>query len=293
MPPKLLDAVAAPFDELAPDRAEVFAARAQDATVHLERCLLCEHRCGANRLAGERGPCKAGVEARLFRHRVEYGEELELIPSHIFYLSGCDLRCAFCIAEENAFDPGRGVPLTNELFAGAVRQGKWQGARNVQWLGGEATIHLPKILEVMAACPEPIRVVWKSNFHGTPESFDLLRGVADVYVADFKFGNDDCARQLAAVENYVAIVTRNLRIAAEQADLIVRHLVMPGHVECCLRPVVAWVRDTMPDVKFSLRNGYMPAWRARQMGELARHLSGAEYLRAVRIAEQAALNLIE
>ena len=97
---------------------------------HYHQCLLCEHRCGADRLAGQRGPCKADAVARVFRHRIEYGEELELIPSHLFYLSGCDLRCVFCIAGVNAFDPRRGKPLEHESFAAAVKWGQVQGAKH-------------------------------------------------------------------------------------------------------------------------------------------------------------------
>lgn len=275
------------------NRSSLLYARTKLARTQLDCCHLCEHRCGVNRSAGELGVCKAGPVARLFRHRVECSEELELIPSHIFYLSGCDLRCAFCIAEENAFDPGRGVPLTSELFNQAVRWGKQQGARNVQWLGGEATIHLPQILEVLAACPDPIRVVWKSNFHSTREAMELLQGVADVYVGDFKFGNDHCARRLARVENYHAIVTRNLRIAAGQGDLIVRHLVMPGHLECCVKPVVHWLQRHMPEVKLSLRNGYVPAWQARHFPEIARHLKDSEFSQALDWARRARLNLVD
>ena len=62
--------------------------RVLKAQMHYRNCALCEHRCGVDRRAGERGPCKAGDIARVFRHRVEYGEELDLIPSHLFYLSG-------------------------------------------------------------------------------------------------------------------------------------------------------------------------------------------------------------
>ena len=98
------------------NRAGLLQTRAELARRQLECCQLCEHRCEVNRAAGEFGVCRAGPVARVFRHRVEYGEELELVPSHIFYLSGCDLRCVFCIAEANAFDPERGVPLTSEFF---------------------------------------------------------------------------------------------------------------------------------------------------------------------------------
>jgi putative pyruvate formate lyase activating enzyme len=209
---------------------------------------------------------------RYFRHRIEYGEEPELVPSHLFYLSGCDLRCVFCIAEAFAFDPGRGQILTADVFREAVAWGQDRGARNIQWVGGEPTIHLPAILELMAQCPDRPPVVWKSDFYGTPEAFALLKGTIATYVADFKFGNETCAQRLAGVPNYVGIVGRNLRIAASQGDLIVRHLLMPGHYDCCFRPVVAWLKAWLPAAKLSIRDGYLPKWLARHDPDLCRPL---------------------
>jgi putative pyruvate formate lyase activating enzyme len=264
----------------------------QRAGSHYRHCLLCEHRCGTNRLGGERGKCKADATARIFRHRIEYGEEIELIPSHLFYLSGCDLRCQFCIAEANAFDPRRGEPLEPASFAAAVHWGRTHGARNIQWVGGEPTIHIPAILEVMARCQDLPPVVWKSDFHGTPQSFALLAGAVSVYVADFKFGNDACARRLAGIDNYLAIVTRNLRIAAAQADLIVRHLLLPGHFDCCYRPIVAWMRRELPYTKFSIRDGYLPKWKARQTPEMAQPLAPDVGGSARELACAAQLNLV-
>jgi uncharacterized Fe-S radical SAM superfamily protein PflX len=90
--------------------------RLAQAQRHYECCFLCEHRCGVDRHAAHRGPCKARATPRVFRQRVEYGDEAELVPSHLFYLSGCDLRCVFCINELNAFDPRRGQALTEEFL---------------------------------------------------------------------------------------------------------------------------------------------------------------------------------
>ena len=264
----------------------------EKARLHYSRCLLCEHRCEADRLAGQRGPCKANATARVFRHRIEYSEELELIPSHLFYLSGCDLRCVFCIAEANAFDPRRGEPLTSEFLTTAVNWGRGRGARNIQWVGGEPTIHIPAILDAMAGCGELPPVIWKSDFHGTPEAFALLDGAVSVYVADFKFGNDACARRLAAIDNYMQIVTRNLRIAADQADLIVRHLLLPGHFDCCYRPIVAWMRHNLPRAKFSIRDGYLPKWQAQHTPELSEPLDARVGCQARDLACDAALNLV-
>jgi putative pyruvate formate lyase activating enzyme len=229
----------------------------------------------------------------VYKHRVEYGEEWELVPSHLFYLSGCDLRCAFCVAEVNAFDPRRGRPLTADFLAGAVERGRAEGARTLQWVGGEPTIHLPAILDAMAGCAGLPRVVWKSDFHGTPEAFALLDGVVDVYLADFKFGDDACARRIAGVPDYLRIVTRNLITAADQADLIVRHLLLPGHYDCCFRPIVAWLRAKLPQAKFSIRDSYLPSWQADRHVELGRPVDAGAGDRARELARRAGLRVIE
>jgi putative pyruvate formate lyase activating enzyme len=266
--------------------------RAAGAELHLTRCGLCEHRCAVDRSGGQRGPCKASSLARVFRHRVEYGEELELIPSHLFYLSGCDLRCKFCIAESNAFNPRIGAPLTGDFLAAALQQGRRHQPRNLQWVGGEPTIHLPAILSAMSELDEPPPVVWKSDFYGTPEAFELLDGIVDTYVADFKFGNDHCARRIASVERYCETVTRNLLLAARQTNLIVRHLLLPGHFDCCFRDIVRWIAEHLPAVKFSLRDGYLPRWQARHDPQLSRPIEPAAARAAADLATGAGLNVI-
>ena len=269
------------------------AERLAVARRHDEHCLLCEHRCGVNRSGGERGVCEADACARVFRHRVECGEELELVPSHVFYLSGCDLRCVFCIGESNAFDPQQGQPLTSAFLSETVAWGVGQGARNVQWAGGEPTIHLPAILGAMAECRSMPTIVWKSDFHATAEAFELLDGVVDVYVADFKFGNDACAKEIGGVDDYLRIVTRNMLIAADQADLIVRHLLLPGHFDCCYRPVVDWMRRRLPATRFSVRDGYVPRWRAKHVDRLSEHLECDAGRRARSLAAHSGLRLIQ
>lgn len=202
------------------------------------------------------------------------------MPSHLFYLSGCDLRCAFCIAEEKAFNPRLGTPLTSEFLARAVAWGRVRGARNLQWVGGEPTIHLPAILRAMQGCADLPSIVWKSDFYGTPEVFALLEEFVDIAVADFKFGNDRCAERIAGVPRYVEVVTRNLRAVA-RSELIVRHLLLPGHFDCCFRPVARWMADHLPDAAFSIRDGYQPHWQANRHADLATAI-GAEEGRVAR-----------
>src|SRR5208283_3397885 len=85
--------------------------RAAAARAALSDCRLCAHDCGVNRLAGETGLCRAGPDARIFSAQVEVADELELIPTFAIALSGCDLRCDFCITGAASWNPRAGEPL--------------------------------------------------------------------------------------------------------------------------------------------------------------------------------------
>ena len=100
----------------------------------------------------------------------------------------------------------------------------------------------------------------------------------DIFLADYKFGNAECARRLAAVEDYAPVVEANLRWAKAHTRLIVRHLLMPGHLECCFLPVVEWLAREMPDVPLSLMTGFLPLFKAHKHPELMRTLRSDEVL---------------
>jgi putative pyruvate formate lyase activating enzyme len=110
-----------------------------------------------------------------------------------------------------------------------------------------------------------------------PEVIDLLDGVVELYLADFKFGRDSCARSIAGIDRYVETVQRNLVHASRHTPVIVRHLLMPGHFDCCFRPVVDWLAASLPAVRFSLMTSYVPAWRTvGEVGPLGACLSEDE-----------------
>ena len=328
--------VAAALCHRSPKSRSVLAReRARIARAALADCHLCEHHCGVNRLAGEPGLCHAGAEARIFMAQAEVSDELELIPTFAIALSGCDLRCDFCITGGPSWNPRAGEPLSvaaaprrregggdalvaarggGAAFTGLRRgvattlqprrlsglerlirqaeQALADGARTIMILGGEPTIHLPAALEIVAALPDDAKLVWKTNAHGSAQARELLDGIFDVWLADFKFGNDACAQRLAKVPDYVRVVRENLLWANEHSELMVRHLLMPGHVECCWQPVAEWLAAELPGVKVNLRSGFWPAWHARRHKELSSPISRDETERADEIAWKYKLNLV-
>jgi putative pyruvate formate lyase activating enzyme len=266
--------------------------RAETAREALVDCHLCAHHCGVNRLAGETGICHAGSAARIFSAQVEVSDELELIPTFAIALSGCDLRCDFCITGAPSWNPRLGESLDVKSLAARAKAALIDGARTIMILGGEPTVHLPFALELVAALPDDAKLIWKTNAHGSAQARELLDGLFDVWLADYKFGNDACAQRLAKVCDYTRVVRENLLWADDHSELIVRHLLMPGHVECCWRPVAAWLAENLPGVKVNLRSGFWPAWHAGRHGELRTIVLKAEAGRAVDIAARCGLNLI-
>jgi len=243
-------------------------------------CQLCERRCGAHRAEGRAGACGV-VEPRISSAFLHHGEERELVPSHTIFFSGCNLECQFCQNADISREPGSGKVMTPEACADLIAREELS-SRNVNWVGGDPIPNIPFILRVLAVVEtrKPRPQVFNSNMFMTGRALALLDGVVDVYLADFKYGNDVCAFRLSKVEGYFGVVSRNHKRAARQAELLVRHLVMPGHVECCSIPLMDWLREEVGPLRLNVMDQYRPVYRAREHSDIARRPTTAEYLRA-------------
>jgi putative pyruvate formate lyase activating enzyme len=244
---------------------------------------MCEHRCGADRTNDAAGRCHAGAIPRTFAALTEYAEEEFLNPAFAVSLSGCNFRCAFCITGRDSQDASRGATSAIAAHAEQARRAVAQGARSVMILGGEPTIFLPWLEEFSRAMrPLPVPLVLKTNLWLTPETLDRCVRAFDVIVADFKFGRDACASKLGAATPYTRVLKRNLKFCAGRIRTIVRHLVMPGHVSCCARPVARWVRR-QAGFELSVRDHFVPAWHAERVG-LGRTTTEEESARVEQVA---------
>jgi len=265
----------------------------------LRHCNFCRWECGVDRsgAGGKLGTCKLAQESRVssyFHHR---GEELIYrgrMGSGTIFFTSCNMRCAFCQNGDISTDRDNGEvasPRTLATMAWLLRR---EGCHNVNWVGGEVTIHLHTILEAIslleeleptgedlrAALPSkadwpfwagPSAVtgsyggafnapmLWNSNFFMSEPAMRLLRPLIDVWLPDLKFGPGRCAVTLSRTPWYWETVTGNLKlIHGWGEDLTIRHLIMPEHVECCTRPVLEWVAATMPEVPVNLMDQYHP-----------------------------------
>ncbi|HWL94563.1 MAG TPA: radical SAM protein [Phycisphaerae bacterium] len=242
--------------------ANPFSAKEERSRQLLVNCGMCEWRCGADRTRGESAPCHLGTETFVFNQYLSLTEEPEVRPALRVYLGGCNFRCRFCDTAPECFKPTLGRRVEPALFAAELGAAIAGGAKNISILGGEPTLHVHTLLQLAAASPSPLPMVINTNLYMTPEVIDLLDGVVSLYLGDFKFGNDECAKSLAGVARYVEVIHRNLQLIAGRTPLIVRHLLMPGHLDCCFRPVADWVSEYLPGNRFQLYTGFVPCFRA-------------------------------
>jgi putative pyruvate formate lyase activating enzyme len=234
------------------------AERAKTARKALVNCNLCPRQCGVDRTNGQKGYCGLDDVARCFREVVYCGEEREIIPSHQIHFAGCNLRCEYCLVTEWNEEPFAADELNLEEMAEKIAFRQKEGAKTLNLLGGEPAVNLHGILELLSRIDPRIRVVWNSNMYYNDIVDEFMTGLVDVYLADLKCGNSTCSEALLGAKDYFTVAKRNILKSCKHADVIVRHLLIPGHSECCLRPILKWLVEEIPQVKLSLRYNYIP-----------------------------------
>lgn len=257
-------------------------------------CAFCERDCGADRLHGERGFCGAGRNFSVFSAFPHMGEEPELVPSGTVFSGGCSIRCIHCQNWDISQWKSAGNSMTPETMALQVKELADAGCHNLNMVGGDPTPYLWHWLETFRKVKEPIATVWNSNSYHSFEAAKLLAGFIDLYLLDFKYGNNECAKEISEAPGYWEAATRNHLWAKKHGELIIRVLVLPGHNECCTRPILQWIHDELgPMTRVNLMFQYRPEWRAREREELSRRLTPQEIEEARMIAREVGLqNLV-
>lgn len=251
----------------------------------LEKCEFCERRCKADRKSGKRGICGV-LEPKIASEFLHFGEEPTLVPSHTIFFAGCTFKCIFCQNWDISQYPKNGVNVSPEEMV-AIIKARHTVSLNVNWVGGEPTPNLPFILDVLSKLEINIPQIWNSNMYMSQETVRLLDGIVDLYLADFKYGNNACAEKLSGVKNYLEVVLRNHKIANLQCDLLIRHLVMPGHVECCSIPMLDLIDKELEkkNLMLNIMDQYRPEYKAHEVLGMNRRITNREYLTVLKHAK--------
>lgn len=260
-------------------------------------CTLCPRNCRAERTDAKAGGfCRepaVPVAARAMLHQWEEPCLVGEKGAGTVFFTGCNLRCCFC-QNHPISQQGLGRPITAARLRDIFRELIDQGAACIDLV--TPTHFTPVILEALGDEAWPVPVVWNSGGYEKPETLRLLEGKVQVYLPDLKYALPGPAKKYSAAEDYFDWAAPSILEMFRQTGpyqmengrltwgVLIRHLLLPGELENT-RAVIDWVADTFRpgDVLFSLMSQYTPQPGAE--GNLARHVTKAEYRAAVEYME--------
>ncbi len=302
----------------------------------MARCTFCRWNCRVDRtIDAKHGTCQLNDLSRVASYFDHHGEELVFrgyAGSGTVFFTSCNMRCQFCQNGDISHDKNNGILVTPREVAAMAWQLRRAGCHNINWVGGEPTVHLQTIVEAIRQMGSPpsrrdlasvqrvnqgtmalllpseepgvyegefnVPMLWNSNFFMSPETMRILRPLVDVWLSDFKFGNNQCAVFLSRTPWYFETVATNHKLVYDWGeDLVIRHLIMPGHVECCSKPVLNWIAANVPKALVNVMDQYRPEYACDPLSHayddryrtMARHPNANEVLEAYAYARELGL----
>ncbi len=257
-------------------------------------CRLCARRCMVDRRV-RIGACRLDDGVYVHSAFLHLGEEAPLVPSGTIFYGGCNFTCVYCQNYDiSQVYPRGGRRVSAEELAVIQDRLASRGARNINHVGGDPGPSLHVILESLRHVRRSIPQLWNSNMYLSGEALELILDIIDIWLPDFKYGNNKCAFRLSAVRDYWPVVPENIVRASRTAPMIIRHLVLPNHIECCTRRVLEYIADRIGDrVLVNIMGQYTPmhlvARTPHRWPDIARPPRREEIMEARRIASSLGL----
>jgi len=91
----------------------------------------------------------------------------------------------------------------------------------------------------------------------------IIVDIFDIWLPDMKYGNNKCAEKYSKVQNYWPTLKRNMKMIESlgSGEYIIRHLVMPNHLECCSFPILQWIKENLKTSLVNIMGQYRPMYK--------------------------------
>lgn len=255
-------------------------------------CNACPRRCGVPRPHGLCGADDQIHVAHYMKHMWEEPFISGTNGSGAVFLAGCNLGCVYCQNAEISA-ACRGKSVTDDRLHAIFDELITQGAHNINLV--TPSHYITQIARLLRDKKPPVPLVY--NCSGYEGDLDILAGLVDVYLADFKYADSAVAARYSNAPDYPDVCLKALGQMYNQVGdyvieggimrkgLVIRHLVLPSNIDNSLDVIDALVRFVRgKKVKISLMGQYLPHGRAVEFPEINRPLTDKEYRRVVNYA---------
>ena len=256
------------------------------------KCNLCPRNCNIDRSI-QKGYCGQTDKIKVARASLHNWEEPCISGdrgSGTVFFSGCGLRCVFCqnfdIANGDA-----GKEITVERLAEIFCELKEKGAHNINLVTGDHFVpEIIKALEIAKANGMDIPIVFNTSSYINKETLKKLENYVDIYLADFKYFDNETAKKYSNAENYLQVAKTAIEEMVSQKGIpvydddgimtkgvIVRHLLMPGYLQES-KAIIRYVYEEYGErVVLSIMNQYTPLKQVEKYPEINRNVLDEEY----------------
>jgi len=167
-----------------------------------------------------------------------------------------------------------------------------EGASSVGFVSPSHMIaQMRAIVDSLRAAGRRPTIVMNTNAYDRSEVIASLADIVDVYLPDFKYMDRSLALELSGAWDYPDVALAALREMHRQkgsklelrekgsaaSGLIVRHLILPGHVENSKAVLRALAGELSPSVHLSLMSQYYPPPPVASHPYLGRTITRGEY----------------
>ena len=259
------------------------------------KCVLCPRRCQADRNSA-RGYCGERMQVRVARASLHMWEEPCIsgsAGSGTVFFAGCPLRCVFCQNRKIALGD-KGKELTIQQLAKLFLLLQDKGAHNINLV--TPTHFVPQIVAALKSAKMQglsIPIVYNTSGYENVETLRMLEGYVDVYLPDLKYYSAELSAKYSSAPDYFVCASRAIKEMMRQTGVpifdqelmtrgvIVRHMVMPGHVGDA-KTVLKYLYETsQDDIYISIMNQYTPPADLTAYPELNRRVTHREYEKVV------------
>ena len=259
----------------------------------LEKCNICPHRCGINRNKKQIGRCKSTDNIKIALYSTHDFEEPCISGekgSGTVFFSNCNMNCVYCQNYEISQER-KGKEITTLNLADIFLKQQAKGVNNINLV--TPTSYVYQIIEAIKIAKNKgltIPIIYNTNSYENIETIKLLNGYIDVFLPDLKYAENELGKKYSKVENYFETATEAIKemikqVGAPKFDdegiiqkgVIIRHLVLPNHIENS-KKVLRWIKDNLPnDIYVSIMAQYFPTYKAKDIQELNRKLTREEW----------------
>ncbi len=261
--------------------------------MNLSSCEICPHRCKVNRANGIKGRCKCDDKIKIALASIHNFEEPCISGtkgSGTVFFSNCNLNCIYCQNYEIS-QLGKGKEITIHELAEIFLDQQKNNVHNINLV--TPTMYALQIIEAIKIAKKQglnIPIIYNTNGYENIETIKLLNGLIDVYLPDLKYFSNTIAVKYSNANNYFKIATEAIKEMYNQAGtakfdeegiikkgVIIRHLVLPNHIQNS-KNILKWIKENMPeDVYVSVMAQYFPTYKAKEDAYINRKLTKKEY----------------